>query len=71
MLSDDHVKDVCRRGQGAATCSFLVVTSGWHCAKEPEFQSVYQTIAVRRFTESMNAMGDNCSGPPDFIEEKE
>lgn len=62
-LTDEHIRDVCRMGQGAACCSFLILGSGgFECAKGT---SLEQTLRVRREF-GMTAQGDNCSGPPDY-----
>lgn len=63
-ISEGHAKTVCKFGQRATTCSFLGMTgSQFHCLKGSEFES---NIKQRREEGSMGAMGDNCSGPPDF-----
>ena len=65
-LNKEHVDKVCIPGNGAFTCSYLVFSSevrGFECAKGTELEVV---ILKRRAQKSMNAMGDNCSGPPDF-----
>ena len=63
-LSDDQMENLCLVGSGRFCCSFLVMGSnGFQCAKSTEFESV---IRVRRARGTITAMGDNCSGPPDF-----
>ena len=60
----DHVKAVCRLGEGKATCAFLTIgMGGAECAKGDVFESA---VRARLKTGSMGAQGDNCSGPPDF-----
>lgn len=59
------VTSVCQVGQGAQTCSYLCHQGGWACAKGSNFQKVID--AKRVSPEGMKAMGNNCSGPPDFI----
>lgn len=61
-LSDAHVEGVCRLGQGAACCAFLMRQDGWFCAKIDAV--LVSTITDRRPT--MRAQGDNCSGPPNY-----
>jgi len=63
-ISEGHAKTVCKFGQRAATCSFLGMSDGFHCLKGSEFEP---NIKQRRGEGSMGAMGDNCSGPPDFV----
>ncbi len=62
-LKIDWVKNVCGLGNGDQTCSFLMMGTKWECAKGTGIESVIQN---RRDNGTMNAMGDNCSGPPDF-----
>lgn len=64
VLTSDHVKKVCNPGQGAKTCSFLIGgAGGLECAKGTMWQA---QIAERRAAKTMDARGDNCSGPPNF-----
>lgn len=58
-----HLKNVCRLGDGAFTCSYLGMGDGFECLKGTGFQ---KTIDQRRAKKSMRAMGDNYSGPPKF-----
>ena len=60
-IPDQHVKDVCKIGQGADTCAFIAVDPrGMFCAKsEPAMRAA---IEARRPT--MSAQGDNCPGLP-------
>ncbi len=53
----------CGVGTGPKTCSFLRMATDWECAKGTSIESI---ILERRESGTMNAMGDNCSGPPDF-----
>lgn len=63
-LSKEHLKDVCRLGGGAHTCSYLVMgTAGFECSKGTGMETM---IRERREAGTMNAGGDNCSGAPDF-----
>lgn len=59
-----HVQNVCRSQKPGGTCSFLMMGGdGWECAKDTPFESALRARSEKRV---MNAMGDNCSGPPDF-----
>jgi hypothetical protein len=58
-ISDDHVRNVCRIGQGAACCAFLTMGNGFECAKGT---SVEPTIRARLFAGTIGAKGDNCDG---------
>ncbi len=61
-LDEKQIKNVCRPGQGAKTCSFLLAgPDGMECAKGTPLEGM---IWARRST--MNAKGENCSGPPNF-----
>ena len=60
-LPEAHVDEVCKRGQGEKTCSFLGHGDGYICYKGSMFE---HTIRIRR--PKMKAQGDNCSGPPNF-----
>jgi len=64
-LDEKHLKNVCKLGGGAFTCSYLGMgAEGAECFKGTGFQRI---IDQRRAEKSMRAMGDNCSGPPNFI----
>lgn len=58
-----HLKEICRIGQGAACCRFIVGDGdGLHCAKlAPEWAV---QINVRHIAGTMTAKGDNCPGKP-------
>lgn len=66
-----HLKTVCQPGRDAATCAYLLhgpreigsVWSGWCCAKKTEHE---ETLRQRVIRGTINARGDNCSGPIDF-----
>lgn len=63
-LERSHVENVCRLGQGAATCAFLTGgIAGLECAKGTSIEDL-----LRERRPSMTAQGDNCSGPPDYRE---
>ncbi len=63
VLNKKQLSDVCRLGGGAHTCSYLVVGAEFECAKGTSIESV---LRGRREAGTMNAGGDNCSGPPEF-----
>ena len=64
MVSNSDAKEICGVGKGSETCSFLMMgPGGWECAKGTGLEA---HLTSRRDAGSMNAMGDNCSGPPDF-----
>ena len=57
-ISDEHVKEICKIGQGKDCCKFITMgVGGFECAKGTEFES----IILARGT-SMSAQGDNCKG---------
>jgi hypothetical protein len=58
-----RVKDMCGLATGEKTCAFLTVGREWECAKGTGTE---WPIRVRLEAGSMNAKGDNCSGPPDY-----
>lgn len=63
-IDEKHLKNVCKHGGGAFTCSYLASGGqGFECLKGTGFQNI---IERRRAEKSMIAMGDNCSGPPKF-----
>ena len=69
IVNNEHARNVCRVGQGRFTCSYFGFTGqGGDCSKgSPEEVD----IARQRAEGTINAIGDNCSGPPDFIPVKE
>lgn len=61
----DHVQNVCKIGQGAACCKYLVMgTKGFECLKVTEWgkdlidDNWVKTVHV--------SQGDNCDGVKDF-----
>jgi len=67
-LPAGYKDDVCRVGKGKATCSFLIAgAGGLCCAKGSTFEA---PLRKRREEGSMGALGDNCSGSPDFTPTK-
>lgn len=61
-----QVQDVCGLASGETTCAFLTVGGAWECAKGTGTE---WTIRDRLKAGTMNAKGNNCSGPPDFVTE--
>lgn len=63
-ISDRQVHSICRaNGQtGAPVCSFLMLGSGWVCAKSAGSESMRQIIEHRRRNNEIRAMGNNCPG---------
>ncbi|MDB5194668.1 MAG: hypothetical protein JWN50_682 [Parcubacteria group bacterium] len=65
VVSEEHAEKVCKIGNGAATCIFVMQSGGqWECAKGSDFERAIKTR--RDDSHGMVAQGDNCSGPPDF-----
>lgn len=69
-VSIEHARNVCGLGRETFACSFLALSSedGWVCLKNSAMEAV---INRRRAERTTAAMGDNCSGPPDFVPTKE
>ena len=63
-ITEDHASEVCKKGQGPACCSYLAMDRGYVCVKSD--RAFKATVDERRNDKLMKAMGDNCSGPPDF-----
>ena len=56
----EHVKNVCKIGQGHDCCRYLVMgREGFECAKGTSLQPHLDT---RVMTETITARGDNCEG---------
>lgn len=62
MIKKPYLDDVCRIGQGAACCRYLVVHpyNGFQCAKLTTLRSVIDARVGR-----MAAQSDNCDGLPE------
>lgn len=62
-VDENRSKEVCKIGQGSATCMFLGMQPSFVCLKHTQLDSL-----LRKSLEegSMVAKGDNCSGPPAF-----
>lgn len=55
---DEHVKNVCKIGQGAECCKYLLLGSGgFECGK----LTAKETID-KLWNSTKNAQGDNCEG---------
>lgn len=60
MISDLHVKTMCRPGEGAETCAFLLAgPDGLECAKGTGIEAM---LRKRVEAETIIARGDNCPG---------
>ena len=59
IVDDIMVTEVCKLGQGADTCRFLIRGATWECAK---LTSMRVTIDARVAEGSFTAIGDNCNG---------
>ena len=58
LVPAEHVRAICKIGQGAECCRFLVTFElGFECAK---YSDLHDTIQSR--VASMTAKGDNCDG---------
>lgn len=56
----DHVKTVCKMGQGAVTCRYLAVGNGFICAKtNPSLKALLDEKVA---SGKMGSKGDNCEG---------
>lgn len=62
MIEKPYLDDVCRIGQNAACCRYLVVhpDKGFQCAKLTTLRGVIDARVAR-----MSAQGDNCAGLPE------
>ncbi len=59
----EHLLNVCKLGQRAETCSYLVLgVDGMECAKGSATSGLTTEIFLKREQGSMTAMGDNCEG---------
>jgi predicted metal-binding protein len=59
-IDEAHVTQVCRPGEGAATCRYLLRAPGaWVCAKHTALQAGLDERVVQ---ETIVARGDNCPG---------
>lgn len=62
-IDDEHLKEVCRIGQGAECCRYLTMAGGkdpgWSCEKRGGLKA---TIDERVANGLFTACGDNCEG---------
>lgn len=59
-LTGQHVTDICRPGEGTATCRYLTMSAkGWSCRKHT---LLADTLDSRVIAETIIARGDNCEG---------
>jgi len=60
-ISEEHIENICKRGQGKETCRYLTVRpNGWACAKlDPAIKYVLDSLVLANRTKSH---GDNCDG---------
>ena len=64
-LGREHLKNICRIGQGEKTCSYLGQDKrGIMCLKGTKY---HQDLFQRRMLGQMKTKGDNCTGHPDYI----
>jgi hypothetical protein len=58
MIDDKYLNEVCKMGQGADCCAYLIVgPKGIECAKGTEFEA-----EILGRIERMIAKSDNCKG---------
>jgi len=63
-VDDNRRTSVCEGAGSSATCRFLTAgPGGFACAKGSDLHGY---ISGRVEAGTMKAVGDNCSGPPDF-----
>lgn len=61
IIPRDHADSVCKMGEGADCCRYLMVGSGGlECAKDPANHGFRKILDRRK--DSMVAKGDNCDG---------
>lgn len=61
LIDDTRVRDICKIGQGAECCRFLVGGSqGFECAKH--IPSLASHLNMRVLIEDIVARGNNCDG---------
>ena len=57
---NNYVKDVCKIGQGATCCRYLVIgPKGFECVRDTDMK---EYLDSRVAMETMVARGDNCDG---------
>ena len=59
IVSQEHADQVCKKGQGAETCRFLILaTGGWTCGKA----DAGRFFSIIEHQDSMRAQGNHCPG---------
>ena len=53
-----YVERVCKRGQGAECCKYLLMGVGWECAKTSGAKLAIDLV----WNDTHTAQGDNCKG---------
>jgi hypothetical protein len=65
MKITDQVKNICRIGQGANCCKYLVIgQDGFECMKVNKDDKIVVDESWKRYEHV--AQGDNCEGVKDF-----
>ena len=58
MISDIHLKNICKIGQGKDCCRYIICsTTGFQCAKLTSLKD-----KIDKKVKSMSAQSDNCEG---------
>lgn len=66
LIPEDHMRKVCRPGQGAKTCCLLVMGRlGFECTIGTNLELI---LRQRAFKGEMHARSVNCNGPPSMGE---
>lgn len=59
-ISPNHLKEVCKMGQGNARCRYLTVgPKGFECVKNTSLKNILDSRVAKNV---MVAQGDNCDG---------
>jgi hypothetical protein len=64
LLTDEHVKKVCKPAEGDKTCRYLTLggRSGFECSKVSGDTSIAHHVDDRVKNNEMSAKGNNCGG---------
>ena len=63
MFTPEHIKKVCKPGQGGSTCRYLAASAdGFSCAKVEASLSVARYVDDQVYRGEMNAKAINCGG---------
>ena len=65
-LTQPHMREMCKQGQGEAACAFLVFDPAAMAPSCAKGTTLAPLLARRREAKMIRSRGDNCSGPPDF-----